>query len=74
MRVNEGIIDRVIRIVLALVLGFLAYEGIGGVVGEWIFGIVGAVSLITGVTGFCAVYRLFGIRTCPLPSATRADH
>lgn len=72
MFVNEGTIDRVIRVVLALILGFLAYQGIGGVVGEWIFGIVGAVAFITGVSGFCAIYRLFGMRTCPLPSANHA--
>lgn len=72
MFVNEGIVDRVIRVVLGLVLGFLAYHGTGGVVGEWIFGIVGAVAFITGVTGFCALYRLVGIRTCPVPSAKRA--
>jgi outer membrane lipoprotein SlyB len=67
MRVNEGTKDRVIRVVLGLVLGSLAYAHVGGVAGVWILGIVGAVSFITGLTGFCVVYRLVGIRTCAVP-------
>lgn len=68
MRVNEGTTDRVIRVVLGLVLGYLAYTHVGGVAGVWIFGIVGAVSFITGLTGRCALYRLVGIQTCPVPT------
>ncbi len=74
MIVNEGSGDRVIRVVLALLLGFLAYQGVGGPVGEWIFGILGAISFITAITGFCLIYRLVGIRTCPLPTNNRAGH
>ncbi len=68
MVTNESTTDRVIRVALGLVLGFLVYKHIGGIVGMWIFGILGAISLVTGATGFCAIYRLVGIRTCPLPS------
>jgi hypothetical protein len=66
MIVNEGTTDRVIRVILGLVLGFLAYRGVGGTVGIWVLGIVGAVSFLTGLTGFCLVYRLLGIQTCPV--------
>ena len=68
MRVNEGTTDRVIRVVLGLVLGYLAYVHVGGVAGVWIFGIVGAVSFITALTGRCALYRSVGILTCPVPT------
>ena len=66
MIVNEGTTDRVIRVILGLVLGFLAYRGVGGTAGTWVLGIVGAVSFLTGLTGFCLVYRLLGIQTCPV--------
>ncbi len=71
MGVNEGTVDRVIRVLLGLGLGYLAYQGVGGAAGTWIFGVLGAVAFITGATGFCALYRLLGVRTCPVPSASR---
>ncbi len=64
--VNEGNWDRIIRGLIAVVLAILAFNRVGGTAGEWIFGIVAAVALITAVTGFCALYRLVGIRTCPI--------
>ncbi|CAB1130091.1 conserved protein of unknown function [Candidatus Hydrogenisulfobacillus filiaventi] len=67
MRVNEGTTDRVIRVVLGIVLIVLAVAGWLKPAGPWVFGILGAVSLLTGLTGFCALYRLFGISTCPVP-------
>jgi uncharacterized membrane protein YeaQ/YmgE (transglycosylase-associated protein family) len=68
MRVNESTTDRIVRIVIGLILGYLAYRHLGGAVGEWVFGIVGAVAFLTGATGFCLLYRLFNISTCPVRS------
>jgi hypothetical protein len=31
-------------------------------------GLVGAVPLLTGIVGFCPLYRVFGIRTCSMPA------
>jgi hypothetical protein len=62
MLVNESRLDRIIRVILgAAFLGI----GIGALHGalEIVFIVVGAIALITGVTGFCAIYRLLGIRT-----------
>lgn len=55
---NEGTIDRVIRVVLGLALLSLIFVGPH----TW-FGLVGLVPLVTGVVGFCPIYRLFGLRT-----------
>ncbi len=68
MVTNESTTDRIIRVLLGLILGYLAYSQLGGTVGTWIFGILGAISFFTGATGFCVIYRLAGINTCPLPS------
>ncbi len=64
--VNEGTWDRIIRGLIAVLLAVFAFDHIGGTAGEWVFGIIAAVALITAVTGFCALYRLLGIRTCPV--------
>jgi hypothetical protein len=59
MKVNEGTIDRVVRIVVGVVL---LYIGIMVVAGVWgiVLDVIGAIALVTGVTGFCLLYRLFG--------------
>lgn len=73
MVTNESTMDRIIRVILGIVLSFLVYKHTGGIVGTWIFGILGVISLLTGITGFCVIYRLAGIRTCPLPSSNKFD-
>ena len=59
MKVNEGTLDRVIRVIFGVVLlgiGILVVKGTVGIVLD----VIGAVLLITGVVGFCLLYRLFG--------------
>ena len=60
MKNNEAGWDRVLRIVLGL--GLLSLIGLGP--HTW-WGLVGLVPLITGAWGFCPVYRLLGMSTCP---------
>jgi hypothetical protein len=62
-----GRIDRILRIVLGLVLlGFALIcpfaQQLGPVV-VWVSGVVGAIALITGLVGWCGLYRVLGIRT-----------
>jgi len=62
---NEGTIDRVIRVVAGVVL--LALVGFGALSGTWMWvaGIGGVALLVTGALGYCGIYSLLGIRTCP---------
>ena len=58
---NLGTIDRAMRAALGLLLIAMCFT--------WphtIWGILGVVPFSTAVLGHCPVYRLFGIRTCPL--------
>ena len=57
---NEGTIDRSVRIVLGLVLLSLVFVG-----PHTLLGLIGLVPLLTGVVGFCPLYRVIGMRTCP---------
>ena len=56
---NEGTVDRVVRVVAGLVLVGLAATGTLGV---WAW--IGVVPLVTGVIGFCPAYKIAGINTC----------
>ena len=58
MSTNEGLIDRVLRVVVGLVLVAIALMGYS----PW--GWIGVVPLLTGLIGWCPAYMLFGIKTC----------
>ncbi len=64
MNLNEGIVDRAIRVILGV--GLLALIFVGPK--TW-FGLVGLVPLLTGLVGFCPLYRLVGIQTRHLSSS-----
>ena len=59
MKINEGTIDRALRVVAGLVLIGLAATG---TVGVW--GWIGVLPLVTGIVGFCPGYAIFGMSTC----------
>ena len=65
MKVNEGVVDRGLRVVAGLLLIGLAATG---TVGAW--GYIGIVPLLTGAFGMCPIYSLLGINSCPA-AATR---
>ncbi|MEL7401325.1 MAG: DUF2892 domain-containing protein [Pseudomonadota bacterium] len=58
---NEGTLDRIVRVVLGLVLLSLTIVG-----PQSMWGLVGLVPLITGAIGFCPLYKIVGLNTCPL--------
>lgn len=57
---NVGSIDRIVRVTLGLALIATA------VVGGWRWGWVGVVPLATALLGWCPLYTLTGVRTCPV--------
>ncbi len=60
---NENGIDRWVRVVIAIA-AVVAAGAVGfGTVGAWILLVVGAIMLVTAVTGFCPLYRIFGLST-----------
>jgi hypothetical protein len=69
MFANVGPIDRVFRIAIGVAL--IAYAiplGFSHTGWNWV-GWIGVIPLATAIFGFCPVYTLLGISTCP---ATRA--
>lgn len=57
-------IDRVIRIILAIVVAVLIYMGTLTGTAAIILGILAAVFLLTSLIGFCPLYTLAGFKTC----------
>lgn len=60
---NEAMWDRVARVILGAALLYLGWTEV--VTGGWgtFFKIVGFVPLATGLSGWCPLYALFGVRT-----------
>lgn len=64
MNKNMGTLDRAMRVIVAIVLAYLAWSGTleGGIaIGAWI---VAGVFLLTSLVSFCPAYRLLGMNTC----------
>ncbi|WP_215843975.1 DUF2892 domain-containing protein [Acidithiobacillus montserratensis] len=58
---NEGMPDRLIRVVVGIIVIALVFTG-----PKTPWGWLGLLPLITGLVGWCPAYTLLGIRTCPL--------
>ncbi|EDZ48229.1 conserved hypothetical protein [Rhodobacterales bacterium Y4I] len=58
---NEGTLDRALRVILGLILLSLVFIG-----PQTLWGLIGLVPLATGVMGYCPVYQILGLNTCPL--------
>lgn len=65
MGTNEGLVDRGLRItvaMVALVAGLAISLGSGSVAGVVLLA-VAAIMFVTGVVGFCPLYKIFRINT-----------
>jgi len=59
--VNEGTLDRVLRVIFGLAIISLAFVG-----PKTLWAWLGLIPLLTGLFGYCPAYAVFGIRTCSL--------
>lgn len=66
-KMNEATWDRFGRVALGV---FVLWFGLGSgaLSGAAAMGlsVVGGVLLVTGIVGFCPLYRVFGLSTCPV--------
>lgn len=63
---NVGVLDRIVRVGLGLVLvpvGLILLGVLQGKVPGLVIAGLGGIGLITGITGFCPLYIPFGINT-----------
>ncbi len=63
LQVNEGPVDRLVRIVLGVVLLNVAAVATGPLF--YVALVVGLIGLVTGLSGFCLPYALLGMSTLP---------
>ena len=61
MKINVGMVDKVVRIVLGL--GLLSFMFLLDGNARWL-GLIGIVPLVTGAVGYCPLYSILGLNTC----------
>jgi len=64
MKLNEGTVDRILRVLVGIIILSLAFIGPKT---PWAY--LGIVPLLTGAIGFCPLYAILGINTCGVPKA-----
>ncbi|WP_188443345.1 YgaP family membrane protein [Planktosalinus lacus] len=66
MKKNMGTADRIIRVIIAAIVGVLYFTGtISGTLGIVLLVLAG-VFVLTSLISFCPLYAPFGIKTCPM--------
>lgn len=60
LKQNEGTIDRILRIVVGLILIGVGWLALANNTLGIVLDALGAILIITGVTGICMLYKLFG--------------
>jgi hypothetical protein len=61
---NEGVIDRLFRLLISELLIIVAYFWVGGVLSIILY-VLGIIALVTSITGFCGLYKIICISTLP---------
>lgn len=62
---NVGRADRIVRVIVGVAMLVLVSLAFVGPRSPWAYlGILGIVPLMTGLSGACMLYSLFGINTC----------
>jgi len=59
MKQNMGTLDRIIRAIVAVVIGILCFTGVINGVFAIVLGIIAIILLITSIIGFCPLYLPF---------------
>jgi hypothetical protein len=63
MKKNMGIIDRVLRTFLAVVVAVLYFAGQLSGIAAIVLGIFAVIFLVTSSVGFCPLYAMLGLST-----------
>ena len=58
---NVGTLDKVLRIIAGLILIALVFVG-----PQTPWGWIGLIPLVTGLIGFCPLYKIIGVNTCKI--------
>jgi hypothetical protein len=65
MKPNVGNIDRIVRLIVAAVFAVLFFTNIVTGTAGVVLLALGGIFAMTALVGFCPLYVIFGLNTCP---------
>jgi hypothetical protein len=68
MTKNMGNADRIIRIIIAAIIGVLYFTNIISGTLAIVLLVLSVVFFLTSIISFCPLYTIFGLKTCPIES------
>ncbi len=68
MKKNIGLIDKIVRILIAIAIAYAIYAKLIVGILAIVLAVFGIILIVTSIFGFCGLYALFGIKTCPTKS------
>ncbi|MBT8281117.1 MAG: DUF2892 domain-containing protein [Muriicola sp.] len=68
MKKNMGALDKVIRIIVGLGAAALVYYEVVTGMYSYVLLAITAIFILTSLVGFCPLYGIFGLNTCPAKS------
>ena len=60
---NMGTADRIIRVILAALVGLLYWQGMIGGTMAIVLGVLATIFVLTSLVSFCPIYALLGLST-----------
>jgi len=64
MKKNVGSIDKVVRLIIAVIAVYVAYKGIVASPWDYVLYAVAGIMVITSLMGSCPLFSIFGINSC----------
>jgi len=65
MKKNMGSVDKIIRVIIAIVIAVLYWQGIiSGGTAAIVLLVFAGIFVVTSLVGFCPLYPIFGLNTC----------
>lgn len=64
MKAKVGNIDKTVRLIRALLLGLILFFDLTTGILNFLVIILIVMLVVTSFTGFCGIYKLFGLNTC----------
>lgn len=69
MKKNTGNADRIIRLMLGVVIAFLFFTNVITGTIALVLLLVALIFVFTSIIGFCPIYAMLGLNTCPKQSS-----
>ena len=73
MKKNMGSYDQLARLIVALIIGVLYYNGVIEGTLAIVLSILAMIFVLTSFAGYCPIYSLFGFNTCGIKNSKNKD-